>query len=322
MEKTRQLAALIVLACAVATNVVQASERARCDRWGGEAALAECSRILDTGTTDGKPLSARQRAILAEDAGFIASMAGRTEEALDWLGRAIEADPTFVQALHSRGYELDQLGRLDEAAADYTAAIEALPDPDYSLDPNYLYMNRSGILERLGRCTEAEADARLALETLAATRFYEGMVWTLHDCAKKRGDEATRKAFNRRITHDRSKNGRAFATLGKIALDRGDFSQAAADYAKAGQYGVAEEPVVHNHAMALFKLERCEQAIPLLDRAIGMNAKRHSNWLMRGVCHALVNEDAKARADMTEVLALMPDEPMAKRYIETGKLLP
>ncbi len=53
---------------------------------------------------------------------------GRLEEALEYLERAVEADPKFAAAYLERAEAYDSLGRSDAAAADYREAIKLQPD--------------------------------------------------------------------------------------------------------------------------------------------------------------------------------------------------
>jgi protein O-GlcNAc transferase len=83
--------------------------------------------------------------------GVIAHQVGRSDIAVDLIGKAIEINGT-VAAYHSnRGNALKDLGRLDEAIAAYDAAI--------NINPNYAeaHSNRGNALIDLGRLDEALA---------------------------------------------------------------------------------------------------------------------------------------------------------------------
>jgi tetratricopeptide (TPR) repeat protein len=59
--------------------------------------------------------------------GYLEAGAGRLDEALPWLERAIAIAPYFPDARNERGFVLAQLGRLDEALAAYRETL-ALAD--------------------------------------------------------------------------------------------------------------------------------------------------------------------------------------------------
>jgi len=93
--------------------------------------------------------------------GVDAHNAGRIEEAVALYTEAIELDPNLVNAYVNRSAAYGALGRLDEALDDATKAIEWEPKDD-SL--TQAYGNRANALTGLGRFEEAEADFAKACE--------------------------------------------------------------------------------------------------------------------------------------------------------------
>ena len=77
---------------------------------------------------------------------------GRYEEALADYTEAIRLKPDYAVAYHNRGNAKDDLGRSEEALADYTEAIRL--KPDYA----EAYTNRGIAKDNLGRSEEALAD--------------------------------------------------------------------------------------------------------------------------------------------------------------------
>src|SRR6201999_418072 len=73
------------------------------------------------------------------------------------LGRAIALSPDAPELYNNRGNALKELGRLDEALADYDRAIALKPDYVHA------YGNRGNCLDDLARPKEAEASYRQAL---------------------------------------------------------------------------------------------------------------------------------------------------------------
>lgn len=65
---------------------------------------------------------------VAYELGFAENHQGQVDAALRWYGLAIEADPTDAAAPYDRGELLLAQGKLDLAAADFTAAAKLRPD--------------------------------------------------------------------------------------------------------------------------------------------------------------------------------------------------
>ena len=83
---------------------------------------------------------------------------GRHEEAIADYDEAIELNPENALAYNNRGNAKANLGRHEEAIADYDRAIGI--NPEYAL----AYANRGRAKSALGHVSEAEADSERALE--------------------------------------------------------------------------------------------------------------------------------------------------------------
>jgi tetratricopeptide (TPR) repeat protein len=81
---------------------------------------------------------------------------GQREHALEEYRKAMEADPTFTEALHGMARALQDLGRLDEAI-EVSKRITEL-DPDDVLGHTSL----SVLYQKKGMVPEAEAEANKA----------------------------------------------------------------------------------------------------------------------------------------------------------------
>jgi len=98
-----------------------------------EEALAHFMRCAEL-----KPNHAADDATTFNNIGNILQSLGRGAEALQWLDRALESRPDFVQALSNKAIALSQLRRFDEAFAAY-AGVKAL-------DPNHAVSNWNAAL--------------------------------------------------------------------------------------------------------------------------------------------------------------------------------
>lgn len=104
-------------------------------------------------TTELKSLTARDRF----QQGLTAINAGNLDRAIVHFDRAIELDPTYLQAYIERGNIKDTIGDLPGAVADFTKAIAI--DPKSST----AYYNRGTVLSKNGSITAAIADYTAAI---------------------------------------------------------------------------------------------------------------------------------------------------------------
>ncbi|MBI4816399.1 MAG: tetratricopeptide repeat protein [Deltaproteobacteria bacterium] len=83
---------------------------------------------------------------------------GRLEEALQFLGAALESDPSSTDALTERGVVFSELERYDLAMRDYEAALR--------IDPrNFVaWTNRAGVFVHVSRFQEAVREATHAIQ--------------------------------------------------------------------------------------------------------------------------------------------------------------
>ena len=89
--------------------------------------------------------------------GVIASGAGRYDEALEWIGRAIEVAPGYAAAHHNLGNALLALGRIEAAVAAYNTGLQLQPLRAAG------HYNLANALARLGRWDEAIENYRIAV---------------------------------------------------------------------------------------------------------------------------------------------------------------
>ena len=87
--------------------------------------------------------------VLCVIAGKAAEGLGRHDEAAEWYGKAISADPSNPNAHAAMGCILARAGRGTDALASYDRAVE--------IDPRYanMHMGRGNVLWHLGRPADA-----------------------------------------------------------------------------------------------------------------------------------------------------------------------
>lgn len=90
--------------------------------------------------------------------GMLAQQAGRSQEAADYIGRAVQLNPAVAPFHNNLGTVLQSLGRLDEAIRRYEEAIRLAPDYP---EPQ---VNLGNLLQTQGRHREAVERYRKALQ--------------------------------------------------------------------------------------------------------------------------------------------------------------
>ncbi len=182
-----KLAVLVPLVLLVVSRPAQADDIADCEGNNLDLKIAACSRLIESGRLDGKPLASAHN---NRGVGLIRS--GRNTRALAEFDAAIRIDPGHYKARHNRGGAHVENGQLDKALSDYNRVIELKPgwaraygqrglvyffkgsfkraladlDKAIDLDPDgaLIYNNRGVVHEGMGLAEKAIADYRKALE--------------------------------------------------------------------------------------------------------------------------------------------------------------
>ena len=229
------------------------------------------------------------------------------EAAIHAYGKAINIDPTRVEAYSNRGGSKASLGLYDEAIADYDKAIQLEPDfatayfnrgnaknslglydkaiSDYDkaiqLNPNFAsaYFNRGGANESLGRHEEAIADYDKAIQLNP----------DLFDAHVNRG-------------------------LAKVRLGR--FRDAIADYDSAIKINPDYAEAYCNRGHAKGCLARYDEAIKDYDQAIQLNPDFAEAYNSRGIANMYLRRYEDAIADCNQAIRLKAD--FAEAYASRG----
>ena len=222
---------------------------------------------------------------------------GRHEEALADYTRAIELNPQHANAHYNRGNALGDLGRHEEALADYTRVIELNPQHTNA------HYNRGVTLDDLGRHEEALADYTRVIELNpqhANAHYNRGV--TLDDLGRHEealADYTRAIEINPQYAKAHNNRGGALGNLGR-------HEEAVADYTRAIELNPQHANAHHNRGVALGNLGRHEEALADYTRAIEINpqyAKAHSN---RGNALGNLGRHEEAVADYTRAIELNP----------------
>ena len=195
---------------------------------------------------------------------------GEFQEALRAFDEGLRHEPYSASLLCNRANACYRLGRHEQALADYTRALEAMPLLDG-------YYGRAMVLSELGRTKEAIADLDAALRldrTATLVLNARGNLWTALD----RLDEAW--ADYDSVLRLNPNHAEARAMRGRLSDLLGRPDEAMTDYEVVLGGGVDAEPNV-----------------------LGTT---HNN---RGHIHHRGGEYARAHADFVEAIALAPELP-------------
>jgi protein O-GlcNAc transferase len=232
---------------------------------------------------------------------------GRLEDALAGCERALALKPGWPQAENNRGTALQALGRYNDALAAYDRALAQTPNYAEALN------NRGSVLQDLKRPAEALAAYDQALRSAPkfATAFNNRGSALLD--LRRFGDALS--CFDRALTL-RPDDAQVISNRGNAlqGLLRYDEALAAYDQALALQPDYAE--ALNNRGGALHQMKRHEEALASYDRALQLPGQPHA---FGGAAMAAINLCDWTRT--AEIGAQMPRRVAAGETISPWVLL-
>lgn len=191
--------------------------------------------------------------------GIAYAEAGRTRDALNDFGRAIELDPLFFQAYANRGLVLRNAGRLDEALADYNSAL--------SVNPAYAaaYSGRGTVYVALGRADLAlvDFDRAISLDAADARSYYNrGLIY------QSQGQQELAIADFTRAISFQSRAPEPYFSRGEVYLARANFDAAYEDFFQTISLGINTAIAWTNLGLALEGQEDYETALTAYRNAL------------------------------------------------------
>jgi tetratricopeptide (TPR) repeat protein len=188
---------------------------------------------------------------------------GKTDEAIAQYRKALQIKPDFAKAAYNLGLAFEKQGRLDEAIAEYREAIR--------IAGNHAQIHTSlgYALYRLGRRDEATAEYRRALEIdpKSAEAYYNlGNVLF----QERKMDEAISNF--REVVRLQPGAAEARGNLGNALAAQGKIDEAIAEYLEALRLKPSHANAHYNLANALLRKGRGEEAIAELREAVKLEA--------------------------------------------------
>jgi lipoprotein NlpI len=246
---------------------------------------------------------------------------GELEEAIADYSAALALDPALSRAFHNRGLARATLGDAAAALADYDEAVR--------LDPAYVraHQNRLRLLEELaaGAADPAPLLAQLAAgygqlaalepEGAALYRYQEGAA-----LVRLRDRAGARAAFDAALRADPQQVD-ALYERGLLSFAEGRLDAALADLDAALRLSPRAANAHYARGLAHQAAGDLSRAISDLSRAIALRPEGYPEALLaRAAAHAAAGQAEQARADLDRLAELGPDELIRRgaEQVEAG----
>jgi len=187
---------------------------------------------------------------------------GRWQDAIADYDKAIALDPSYANAYCNRGAALQRLDRLDDALDSYDRAV-ALNPTDY-----LTFYNRGSVLNALGRFDEALASYERCINLrsdYAAAYLNRG-----HVLQQRRRFEEAVVDYERVIELD-PENAEAFQNRGFVLAQMRRFDAALTCYVRALQLNPAYADAFQGRVFSLVNLGRFKDAIEIYNQQLASN---------------------------------------------------
>lgn len=208
--------------------------------------------------------------------------AGNLNLAVSTYREILSIEPRHADALHLLGEALYRLGQFDESLFNLNRAIE--------VSPHHFYLNTRGIVFlEYGYLLEAEQDLRRAIKVLP--NYLEAHI-NLSNVLRKKGDFKNAKKYGELAVKLDPNSAAAWNALGAQQMESAKLDEAIASFDKALSLAPQALVTIKNKAKILVVQKKWQEAIPLLQSAIGLQDFEVFSMLSRA--YYIVGEVEKA----------------------------
>lgn len=203
--------------------------------------------------------------------GLIARQMGKTEIAIELIGKALVFKPDYAEAHGNLGNALRQQGRINDAIASYRTALRLKPDMVE------VYVNLGNALKEQGKLDEAIASYRKAL---TFNRDFAEIHTNLGNALRAQGKPNEAIASYRRALTLKPDSAEAHNNLGNMLIERGNLEDAVASFEKALIFKPDFAEAHSNLGNALRELGRLDEAVASYRNALARKpdyAEAYSN---------------------------------------------
>jgi len=223
---------------------------------------------------------------------------GKVQDALAAIERAIQIDPALAAAHGNHGDLLATLGRHQDAVASYDRAIAIEPDAVAN------WLNRGAVLFELGRYDEALIDFDRVAEL--APDFAQAHFNRANTLLRQGRDPEALAAFDRGLALDPT-NVEGLYGRGSILARLDRPTEAAASFERLLAVEPANVEALANHGAVLFKLERFDEALSSFRQASELRPDDVDLLYRLGFTLGAVHRHAEALAAYERLLQTKPD---------------
>lgn len=222
---------------------------------------------------------------------------GRHAQAADVCNRLLAQWPTLVEALQLLALARKGLGDVTEAERLLRACVQLHPQRAE------FHSNLANLLRASGRVVDAEATYRQALQVDARFKPARlGLIRTLNAA----GAHSQAQVAAAALVHDEPDDAEGWAELAAALKGQGQFSEAEAAYraalARRPSFAIAR----HNLGSLLSQLERADEALREIDRAIEAGLKGHAVRLNRAIALQQLGRFEASEREFEQAAQLVP----------------
>jgi len=242
--------------------------------------------------------------------GIIFLQTGNYLQALDFLSKAIQINPSFSSCYYNRGIVLQELHRLDEALSNYDSAISV--EADYA----EAYFNRGNVLHEMNRLDEALSsyDKAISIQPNFA-EFYSNRGNALKKL--KRLEEAL-SSYDQAISI-KADYAEVHYNSGIVLQELHRLDEALFSYDKAILIKADFAEAYFNRGDVLKELKRLDEALSSYDQAILIKADYVEVYSNRGLVLQQLHRLDEALSSYDQAISIKAD--CAEAYSNRGEVL-
>jgi tetratricopeptide (TPR) repeat protein len=228
--------------------------------------------------------------------------AGKYQDAIDSYTKALELEPSYVNAYVARAKCYESLNRIEEALTDYERASTFDPkEEEYTKSASELAYD-------LKQYERAIKNANLALERdKKLLNLYHVKIWSLFYLEKL--DEAIETA-NKAI--DIKKNFLSYYDKAEMLYAKKDYKEAQNNYQLAITYNRNNIYGYLGLANAYYYQDLYDQTISTANSALNVDQRSRDAYWIRALAYYKKIDYMNAIADLSQIIVLHPDDPNLK----------
>lgn len=249
--------------------------------------------------------------------GLIAARRHETAAAVEWLEKALTAEPTSVDASIALGKAQFEQNQFAQAVASFQKAIASAPSDQIvaALPGAHEWLAKS--LEKVGQSEKAREEfenaatlqARLQSVTKDAAHLAASpdLRQVLHGESRPAAPLSAKES--ELIREISTLLGEAYHNLGVIDARAARFADASDEFEQAALFNPSIEKLDRNWGLAAFRATRYDKAVGPLARELGRHAQDASLRQMLGLSYYMTDKFSESAETFRPILDSLPDNP-------------